>query len=98
MVIHAISLHELFYPAYRLESESGKDLEAGLSLIGELAEAYKTLRLACNFLGIKKVKIIPLTLEDIVEAYSLILDHRDLFIEERGGYWPGVADAIVAAT
>ncbi len=97
--VHAICFHELVYPAYRLETNGGRDLDRGLDLINKLTTAYIGITNKYkDIYGIEKLYIIPLTINDLIEAYRIILKNKDLFIEERGGYWPSIVDAIIAYT
>jgi len=97
-IVHSICFHELVYPAYRLESNTGRDLDAGLRLIGDVKNSYSNISRNYDVLfGISELVILPLTLSDLIEAYSLILKERDIFIEEREGYWPSIVDAIIAS-
>ncbi len=95
--IHTISLHEMVYPAYKLESEGGRNLDAGLELISNLEKSYANIAYNYQFLfKIRKLTILPLTLDDLLGAYRLILEESEIFVEERGGFWPSIADAVIA--
>jgi len=97
VIIHAISLHEMAYPAYKLESEGGRNPGAGLELINNLKKSYTNI--AFNYeplFKIKKLTIIPLTLNDLLKAYKLILDEPEIFVKEKDGHWPSIADAVIA--
>ena len=97
VIVHAICLHEMVYPAYKLESRGGRDLDAGMRVIGSLRRSYANLAQNYGFLyGVERLTILPLTLDDLLEAYRLVLEERDIFVEERDGYWPSVVDAVVA--
>jgi len=98
VIIHSICFHELTYPAYKLESSKGKNIKEGLELIRNLMEAYRIITEKYKVLfEIEKLTIKPLTIDDLVKAYKLILEEREIFIEQRKGYWPSIADAIIAS-
>ena len=99
VIVHTISLHEMVYPAYKLESEGGRDLGGGLELISSLKKSYTNIAHSYEPLfKIKKLTILPLTLKDLLEAYELILDESEIFVEKKDGYWPSIADAVIAQT
>lgn len=100
-VIPIVCFHELLYPAYRKITDAGKRYKDGMSLISRLSSAYKFLE--ANYLELFKItslKIFPLTVPDLIEAYNLIVTHSDLFIKfdkRTETRWPRVVDAVVAA-
>ena len=97
VIIHTISLHEMAYPAYKLESEGGRNLDAGLELISNLKKSYANIAYNYQLLfEIKKLTILPLTLNDLLGAYRLMLEESEIFVEEKGGFWPSIADAVIA--
>ena len=98
IIIHSISFHELLYPAYKLESYGGKNIGEGLELIKNLMNAYNSIVGEHKVLfGTEKLTIKPLTVNDLIKAYKLIIDEKEVFIEERRGYWPSVVDAVIAS-
>ena len=97
VVVHAICLHELVYPAYKLESRGGRNLDAGMRVVSSLRRSYANIAQNYGFLyGIEKLTVLPLTLSDLLGAYRLILEEKDVFVERRDGYWPSVVDAVIA--
>ena len=98
IMIHVISFHELAYPAYKLESRGGLDIEMGLELFKNLKRGYDNLYNNYQILGINKLTIIPLNIRDLIDAYNLLLEEKEIFIEKRDGFWPSIADAIIATT
>jgi len=98
VIIHSICFHELLYPAYKLESNGGKNIREGLELIRSLAKTYVNIVEKYRVLfKIDKLTVVPLTVNDLVKAYELILKEKKIFIEERKGYWPSIVDAVVAS-
>lgn len=98
IIIHSISFHELLYPAYKLESHGGKNIREGLELIENLMKAYNSIVGEHRVLfETEKLTIKPLTVNDLIKAYKLIIDEKEIFIEERRGYWPSVVDAVIAS-
>jgi|GEM_PF-1390977 len=97
--IHSACLHELIYPAYKLESRGGRDIIAGLRLIIDVKRSYNSLIQNYSALfGISRLTILPLTPDDLLGAFTLILNEPEIFVEKRDGCWPSVVDAIVAFT
>ena len=98
VLIHSICFLELTYPAYKLESCGGRNVREGLRLISDLMRSYSSIVENYRLVfGIEKLTIIPLTVKDILEAYRLILEEKEVFMEEREGYWPSIVDAVVAS-
>jgi len=98
VIIHSICFHELLYPAYKLESNAGQNLEAGMKLIRDLRKSYDNIVKNYPILNIKKLTIIHLTIDHLLDAYKLVLEEGRIFIEEREGYWPSIVDAVIAST
>lgn len=101
-VIPIVCFHELLYPAYRKITDAGRRYEEGILLISRLLNAYKFLE--TNYTELFKMvslKIFPLTVPTLTEAYSLIVNYSNLFLkfdERTQTRWPSVVDAIVATT
>lgn len=96
--IHSICFHELVYPAYKLESNEGRNAGKSLELIRNLMKAYSVISENYKmFFEIEKLTIIPLMVKDLIRAYKLIVEEGEIFMEERRGYWPSIVDAIIAS-
>lgn len=97
LIAHSAQLLELFVIIYREKTNGGRNLQAGLEHVNDVASFYLEIE-KLRLLGVN-VSFYQVSEMNIIKAVELISRHRDLFVREgpQQTRWLEFVDAITAA-